>query len=153
MSEGLSSETIHATCIALGGLAVLLCGRSGSGKSDLALRLIDRGASLVSDDYTILRRVDKTLVASAPATIAGKIEVRGIGIIEQEAISQARVALWVALDQTVERMPEDHQGSQAILGISVPFVALNAFESSAPLKVELALRAAVDAAHNEAQES
>ncbi|MFN3389305.1 MAG: HPr kinase/phosphorylase, partial [Allosphingosinicella sp.] len=48
------SETVHASCVAIGGRAVLIAGRSGSGKSDLALRLIDRGARLVSDDYTIL---------------------------------------------------------------------------------------------------
>ena len=59
--SSLSSETLHASCVAKQGCAVLICGRSGAGKSDLALRLIDRGATLVSDDYTIVRRVDGTV--------------------------------------------------------------------------------------------
>ena len=69
----LSSETVHASTVAIGGKAVLIGGPSGSGKSDLALRLIDRGAVLISDDYTIVRRTDAGLVANAPATIIAMI--------------------------------------------------------------------------------
>ena len=69
-------ETIHASTVAIEGRAVMIVGPSGAGKSDLALRLIDRGATLVADDYTNLSRDGDTLVASAPATIAGRIEVR-----------------------------------------------------------------------------
>jgi serine kinase of HPr protein (carbohydrate metabolism regulator) len=76
----LSSETLHASCVAIKGRAVLIEGRSGEGKSDLALRLIDRGAVLVSDDQTICQRRDGVLHATPPATIAGKIEVRSVGI-------------------------------------------------------------------------
>ena len=68
---------VHASCVAIGGRAILLAGPPGAGKSDLALRLIDRGARLGSDDYTELRRVEGRLLARAPATIAGKIEVQG----------------------------------------------------------------------------
>ena len=77
----MSGETIlvHATAIAIGGRAVLLRGPSGSGKSDLALRLIDAGARLVSDDYSQLRREDDTILVRAPKPISGLIEAREIG--------------------------------------------------------------------------
>lgn len=135
----LSSETLHASCVAIGGRAVLLHGRSGSGKSDLALRLIDRGAKLVSDDYTVVRRAGDGLVASAPANIAGRIEVRGIGIVAMEAVEGAPVALMVLLDELVERMPDDKPATRPVAGLSLPVIALAALEASAPIKLELAL--------------
>ena len=86
---------------------MLIGGRSGSGKSDLALRLIDRGAVLVSDDYTMLERVGRARCARrAPATIAGKIEMRGVGIVELGAAPDVPVALFVDLDAAPERLPE-----------------------------------------------
>ena len=142
------SETIHASCVAIDGLAVLLCGASGSGKSDLTLCLLDRGAKLISDDYTVLRRSGDELVASAPANIAGKIEVRGIGIVDWPAISGVPVALCFALDTPVERMPQEQPGHRTILGVPVPVVALEALHASAPIKAELAVRGIVDALHN-----
>ncbi len=135
----LSSETVHATSVAIGGAAVLLVGRSGSGKSDLALRLIDRGAELVSDDYTYLRRADGRLLASPPANIAGKIEVRGIGIVEMEHVRDLPVALIVDLDQAPVRLPGASE-ARTIAGVSVPAIGLSALEASAPLKVEAAAR-------------
>ncbi|SFR98748.1 HPr kinase/phosphorylase [Sphingomonas jatrophae] len=133
----LSSETIHASCVALAGGAVLLAGRSGAGKSDLALRLIDRGAQLVSDDYTLLRRVGGRLVGSAPATIAGRIEVRGLGIVDMPHLAEAEVRLIVLLDEPVVRMPE--RAVRQFAGVDLPAVALAPLEASAPIKVELAL--------------
>ena len=76
-----SSETLHASTVAIDGRAVLIAGLSGSGKSDLALRLIDRGAVLVSDDYTVVSRAGDELTACAPTTIKGKMEVRGVGLM------------------------------------------------------------------------
>ncbi len=137
-SPALSSETLHASCIVKDGRAVLISGRSGSGKSDLALRLIDRGASLVSDDYTIVRRVSGKLIASAPANIAGKIEVRGIGLVEVPALAEAPVCLMVDVSREVERMPQGNE-PVVIAGVRLPLVALNALEASAPVKVEVAL--------------
>lgn len=144
MARALSSETLHATSVAIGGRAVLLCGVSGSGKSDLALRLIDRGAMLVSDDYTLVKRIEGALVATAPATISGRMEVRGIGIVNLPAISEAPVALIIDLADTIERMP-DAMPPRAVAGVAVPVTRLNPFEQSAPIKVELALKA-IDAA-------
>ena len=136
----ISSETVHASCVAIGGGAVLLDGPSGSGKSDLALRLVDRGAQLVSDDYTLLRRVGDRLVASAPATIAGRIEVRGLGLLDIPHVAEAYVRLIVALDEPPPRMPEEPLPSRRIAGIDLPVIALPAFDASAPIKVELALK-------------
>jgi len=134
----MTSELVHASCVAIGGRAVLIAGTSGHGKSDLALRLIDRGARLVSDDYTIVATHGGRLLASSPDTIAGKIEVRGVGIVEIEPVRDAPVALVVDLDLAVDRLPEP--GSRAIAGVAVPRVGLSALEASAPIKVEQALR-------------
>jgi serine kinase of HPr protein (carbohydrate metabolism regulator) len=137
-ASSLSSETLHASCVVVEGRAVLIAGRSGAGKSDLALRLLDRGARLVSDDYTVLKRVSGNLVAVAPANIAGKFEVRGIGIVEMEAVKDAPVCLMVDLDRGSERMPQAPEQIM-IAGVRLPSIGLNGLEASAPLKVEMAL--------------
>lgn len=134
----LSSESVHASTVAIGGRAVLLAGRSGSGKSDLALRLIDRGAALVSDDYTLVKREAERLVATAPATIAGKMEVRGIGIVDVATCASAPVAMLIDLDNAAERMPPDE--TEMILGVRLPSLKLDGRAPSAAIKVELALR-------------
>lgn len=139
-----SSETRHASTIAIDGQAIMITGVSGSGKSDLALRLIDRGARLVSDDYTLITRTETGLMASAPSRLKGKLEVRGIGIIECEAIDQARVALLVRLGPVPERMPADND-LEMIAGCPVPAMSIAPFEASAPIKVEWALRRLSDA--------
>lgn len=133
-------ETVHASCVVIDGAAVLLHGRSGAGKSDLALRLIDRGAALLSDDYTEVERVGDRLVARAPATIAGRIEVRGLGLIDMPHVCEAYVRLMIELDEPVPRMPEDEPPVRWIAGVAVPVVALPGLEPSSPIKVELALR-------------
>jgi hypothetical protein len=130
-------EIVHASCVAIRGRAVLLAGRSGAGKSDLALRLIDRGAELVSDDYTELWRVGDSLLASAPARIAGKIEARGVGILEMAAAEGVPVCLYADLDRSPERLPE--AATIRLATLDIPLVALAALEPSAPLKLEYAL--------------
>ncbi|HEX8584612.1 MAG TPA: HPr kinase/phosphatase C-terminal domain-containing protein [Allosphingosinicella sp.] len=131
------SETIHACCVAIGGRGVLIAGPSGTGKSDLALRLLDRGAVLVSDDYTLLEARDGRLFASPPGTIAGKVEIRGVGIVERPFLADIPVALLIDVGRPPERLPE--AGSRTIGDITVPSVALAALEASAPIKVEAAL--------------
>jgi serine kinase of HPr protein (carbohydrate metabolism regulator) len=130
-------EIVHASCVAIGDRAVLLAGRSGAGKSDLALRLIDRGAVLVSDDYTELRGVGDTLLARAPARIAGRIEARGVGLLEMPAVGEVAVCLYADLDRSPERLPE--AATVRLAGLDIPVVALAALEPSAPLKLEYAL--------------
>ncbi len=135
----MTSETLHATCVAIGPYAVLIAGRSGSGKSDLALRLIDRGATLVSDDYTIVRREGGVLYATPPETIAGKIEVRGLGIVTMPYQSNVPIALLVELDSEVARMPDAGTG-RVVAGLMLASLAVSPFENATPIKVELALR-------------
>jgi serine kinase of HPr protein (carbohydrate metabolism regulator) len=134
----LSAETIHASTVASDGRAVLITGPSGSGKSDLALRLLDRGFTLVSDDQTVVRRDGDRLLAAAPPNIAGKLEVRGIGIVEMEHVGDVPVSLLVELTSDIERIPDDSR-ERPILGISVPLVCIDALPASAPSKVALAL--------------
>ncbi len=130
-------EIVHASCVAIGGRGVLLAGRSGSGKSDLALRLIDRGAVLVSDDYTELRGVGDSLLAQAPATIAGRIEARGVGLLDMPAAAGAAICLYADLDRAPDRLPE--AGTIRLAGLDIPLVRVSALEPSAPIKLEYAL--------------
>lgn len=143
---------VHATAVARHGAAVLLMGPSGSGKSDLALRLLAQPASpalptgdfeLVGDDHVWLQREDTVLSVSAPAAIAGKIEVRGLGIIEVAAAQAARVVLVVELaaHHDVPRLP--HQAEIELAGIVLPLLRLPGLDASAPIKVAAALAAAV----------
>jgi serine kinase of HPr protein (carbohydrate metabolism regulator) len=134
----LSSETVHASSVAIGGRAVLIGGRPGTGKSDLSLRLIDRGALLISDDYTIVRRAKGVARASAPATILGRIELRGVGIVALETAQDVPVALFVDLDEMPERLPEPGE-TRLVAGVAIPVLRLAGLEASAPLKVEAAL--------------
>lgn len=130
---------VHATAVAVGEHAVLLRGPSGSGKSDLALRLIDAGARLVADDQTRLWREGDAVFLRAPQPIAGLIEVRGVGIVRMTPLPRARLALIADLvaPQHVERLPEP--SSETIFGLAIPLVAIAPFEASAPAKLRLAL--------------
>jgi serine kinase of HPr protein (carbohydrate metabolism regulator) len=134
----LSAETVHASTVASEGRAVLITGPSGSGKSDLTLRLLDRGFTLVSDDQTVVKKDGERLVASAPANIAGKLEIRGIGIVEMETVTDMPVALIVELTSDIQRLPDDSR-ERPILGVSLPLVSVDAMAASAPSKVALAL--------------
>jgi HPr kinase/phosphorylase len=132
---------IHATAVAIDGHAVLLRGVPGTGKSDLALRLIDAGAQLVTDDQCVLSRDGDALIVRPPERISGLIEVRGLGIMRIEAIPEAPVALIADLvpPDKIERMPARQR--ETILGVTLPLIALSPFEASAPVKLRLALRA------------
>ncbi|MBV9841294.1 MAG: HPr kinase/phosphatase C-terminal domain-containing protein [Sphingomonadaceae bacterium] len=137
MTADTDSATVHASCVAIRGRGVLLFGPSGSGKSDLALRLIDRGAVLVSDDYTVVTRRGDALYGRPPARIAGAIEVRGIGILPVAHRGEAPLALAARLDLAPDRMPEPI--GHEIVGLRLPLIAIAPLEPSAPIKVELAL--------------
>ena len=134
----LSAETLHASTVALDGRAVLITGPSGAGKSDLALRLLDRGFVLVSDDQTIVRRDGDRLLASAPPNIAGKLEVRGVGIVDMDAQSDVPIALLVELTSDIQRLPDDNR-ERPVLGVPLPLVSVDALPASAASKVALAL--------------
>lgn len=134
-------ERTHATTVALAGNAVLLRGPSGCGKSDLALRLIDEGWDLVSDDYTEIFIDNDALCARAPKNIEGLIEVRGIGIVRIGGIVQARIkAVFDLLPLSeIERLPSP--ASAFLLGHPVARFCLHGLDASAPAKVRVALKA------------
>jgi HPr kinase/phosphorylase len=142
-------QQIHATTVALGAAAAVIRGPSGAGKSDLALRFLAfrggwPGASaehtLVADDQTILRREKNHLIASAPQSIAGRLEVRGIGIVEVPHRANALVRLVVDLvvPSEVQRYPLTVE-TVSWFDVTVPLVRLAPFEASAPLKLMLML--------------
>ena len=144
---------VHGTAVALGGDGVLLRGPSGSGKSDLALRLIAEGARLVSDDQTELRRLGDQVRMSAPATIVGQIEIRGVGIVKLPAIPSARLTLVVDLvpRDAIERMPEPQ--TCTLLDLEFPRISLTPFEASATAKLRFALPLLAGAALRQAEGS
>jgi HPr kinase/phosphorylase len=129
---------IHATAVAIDGCGILLLGPSGTGKSDLALRLIDRGAKLIADDRVDLVDDASRIVLSAPARIKGLIEVRGLGILRFANVAAPLVlAIELVGAGAVERLPEPD--AELFCGRRIPLLRLHPFELSAPIKVELAL--------------
>jgi serine kinase of HPr protein (carbohydrate metabolism regulator) len=137
-SPRISAETVHASTVATDGRAVVILGPSGSGKSDLALRLLDRGFTLVSDDQTVVKKDGERLVASAPPNIAGKLEIRGIGIVDMETVTNGPIALLVELTSEIQRLPDESR-ERPLLGVKLPLISIDAMTASAPSKVALAL--------------
>jgi HPr kinase/phosphorylase len=127
---------VHASCVARDGHGVLLLGPSGAGKSDLALRLLNHGFTLVADD-----RVDIAAgAASAPAGLAGLLEVRGMGIVRLPSHTHsARIALAVELGPPAARLPVP----AAHPTLLVPLIRLDPAAASAPDRVALALDCAL----------
>lgn len=141
MTGPVSSDEVHATCIALGGVGILLRGDAGAGKSDLALRMIGDGAKLVADDRVRLAREGDAVLASAPAPLAGLIEVRGLGIVRLDADGleeTASVGLVCDLvdGKDIERLPEPVR--VALLGVALPLCRIDPFTASATHKLRLA---------------
>lgn len=140
-------ELVHGTCVALGPRAALLRGESGSGKSDLALRFLalpgegDFRPRLVADDQVCIDVEDGQAFASAPETLAGLIEVRGLGIAEMPFVAAAPLVLVCDLgpSDTVPRMPPDPWDRMLLAGVAIAALRLSAFETSAPLKLRMAL--------------
>jgi serine kinase of HPr protein (carbohydrate metabolism regulator) len=114
-----------------------LCGPSGAGKSDLALRLIEAGASLISDDRTLLRRDGEAILASAPESISGMIEVRGLGLVHLPCLSEARLSAVIDLvsEAEMERLPLPE--TSEFMGITLPLYRLSGLAASSVAKVRL----------------
>lgn len=134
MTDG-AETLVHATCVAIGEVGVLLRGPSGSGKSDLALRLIEGGAKLVADDQVVLSEVAGSLLASAPSVLRGKIEVRGCGILDipYENSVLMRLVIDLVLRDEIPRLPEPVCCDLA--GRALPLYRLHAFDASCSAKV------------------
>ena len=118
----------------------LIHGPSGSGKSDLALRSLSEGFSLIADDRTLLFLSCGRLFGRAPAPLAGLIEVRGVGVLANGALPFAPVCLVVrcaAGPTAIERTPE--RAVERLLGVDVPAIDVSAFEGSAPAKIGRAM--------------
>ncbi len=117
----MSEHILHASCVAVQGRGALILGRSGAGKSALALQLMAYGAELVADDRTELTVTGEDLIARPPATLHGLIEARGLGLLQMPFAGHAKIALVIDLDQTEPaRLPPERQVT--LLGISVPLV-------------------------------
>lgn len=127
----------HASCVAFHGRGVLIMGAPGTGKSSLALRLIDRGFMLVADDYARLTREGDALVATAPEQIGGLLEVRGFGITRLPFRRRCEIALAVRLGCEDERLPEPKEW--VMLGLKRPLIEMDALRNDSLFKVLLAL--------------
>jgi serine kinase of HPr protein (carbohydrate metabolism regulator) len=141
-------ELVHGTCVAFGRRAVLLRGEPGSGKSDFALRFLalppdgEARPLLVADDQVLVEaRAEGVLIAAPPPSIAGKIEVRGLGIMEVPFLPEAELRLVCDLveETDVPRMPPETWERTEIAGTALPLLKLAPFEASAPLKLKIAL--------------
>lgn len=144
-------ERVHATAIACNGRAALIRGSSGSGKSDLALRCLAASvpalhiphAQLIADDQVLLSTQSGVLRASAPPSIANKLEIRGLGILTISSVNDVPVYLVADLTtpDAVERLPETSD-AVTLLGVDVPRLYIAPFEQSAAIKLLMALAVA-----------
>ena len=128
----------QATAVAIAGRGVMIEGPPGSGKSSLALALIDRGAVLIGDDGLALWDEDGALFAKPAPAITGKLEIRHVGIVEM-AWTSARIALGITLGTNAPRFPETAI-PQTRAGIDIPFITLPPHDGQLALRVEYALR-------------
>jgi HPr kinase/phosphorylase len=139
--------TVHGTAVCINGAAVLIRGPSGSGKSDVALQLIEASSSacpvqLIADDQTEIELVETILKVRAPKTIRGLLEVRGFGIIPVPIVEEAPLALVVDLypaDQ-IERLPTHEQTHEVILGQTVPRISVDPLRPSAAARIRFAVQ-------------
>ena len=131
-------KRIHSTSVVIDDNGVLILGDSGSGKSDLALRLIDSGATLISDDISICRKNLNNIYLYCPPEIKGLLEVREIGVITVPFVERIKLRLVVNLkSNNNERFPKE--SSFRILGIKIPIINIEGKNSSAVAKIKVKL--------------
>lgn len=139
LSSDNSRQVVHGTAVSIDNSGILILGPSGSGKSDLALQLIDRGASLISDDQVVTYRSNKVITLEPPKNIAGKIEIYALGVIEMPFVANVPLSMIVDLSKKPSRYPFDNPNRQ-YLGIDVPTVTIDTNRATTAIKVELALQ-------------
>ena len=134
---------LHASCVSLGGAGLLLLGVPGSGKSSLALRLMERGWSLVADDQVEITPQEHGLAAAPPGPLAGRLEIRGLGVFEALPHAATRLLLVARLRPagTIARLPEPSRWRAH--GVELPEFPLDAADVAAPEKAAWARRAAL----------
>lgn len=132
--------TVHGTSVSIDKTGILITGKPGSGKSSLALQLIDRGALLVSDDQTIITHENDHLFLSPPPNIKGLVEVRGVGICTFPFENKSRLSLCVELceGEELERLPDPHFVEYH--GVKIPLLKLNKKDPLGMIKVELKVK-------------
>ncbi len=131
--------TFGATCVSVDGAGVFLLGSSGTGKSDMALRLINRGALLVADDRVQLARREGKILANPPPSIAGLLEIRELGIFRFPYAKDVAVSLVIRLEArgNAERLP--YPEFYECMEINIPQITIYPFDVSAAVKVEMAV--------------
>ncbi len=130
MPERSDRISLHAGCAARAGVGVLLLGRPGVGKSDLLLRLIDRGFDLVADDRVLVEAGQ----AMPPAALAGLLEVRGLGLLRLPHVAPVRLGLAILLDEPSARLPHPERHP-----LGLPLLRMAPLAASAPWRIEIAL--------------
>jgi serine kinase of HPr protein (carbohydrate metabolism regulator) len=135
-------DQVHGSSVEIEGAGLLIRGAPGSGKSDLALRLIDAGAKLIADDRVDVRMTEGRILLSAPPATAGLLEVRGLGIVRLPAAADVALELIVDLraPEEIERLPEIH--TCRFLGGEIAWIGIAPFQASAPAKLRHALAVA-----------
>ncbi len=133
----MSEVLANVSCVAMRGRAMLITGPSGSGKSSLALALMDRGGELIGDDGVTLAQVGELVVATPPPNTEGLIEIRNVGLLEVPT-ARAPVAIVINLTPEAERLPLGHSNA-VLLGREVPLVDLYPDTPFLALRAEAAL--------------
>ena len=132
-----ATEQVHGTCVMIDDVGVLITGPSGSGKSDLALRLMEGGAQLVADDRVDLTLRQGQVIARAPLPLRGLLEAREVGILKFRSVEQAAIRAVISLNSSVvaERLPSEK--STILAGVEVRCFLIDPWQQSAPAKVRL----------------
>ena len=134
----MSIKRLHATSVAIEDNGLAIFGDPGSGKSDLALRLIDSGATLISDDITVFSKLEKNINLFGIENTKGLLEVREVGIITVPYVEGIKLKLVVRLsDKVIERIPKKNQIN--LLGLKFPKLEINGKNSSSVAKVKVKL--------------
>lgn len=131
--------TLHGTCVDIRGSGVLICGKPGAGKSSLALQLIDRGATLIADDQTLLSLEGEKLALQSPASLKGIMEIRGVGLCSFPSQEKSYLKLFIEIceKEELERLPEPL--FIKYYDLKVPLLKLKMHDPLGAIKVELKL--------------